>query len=74
MDLISWMRLYEVNEKEKGFAGRTHLKNCDLTEKDEIKEDQGWLILVWGLGTYGWRSGWKLWGTFRGDFQYQKIF
>jgi hypothetical protein len=74
MDLMSWMRLYEVNEKEKGFGGRTHLTNCDLTGKDEIKEDQGWVILVWGPGTYGWRSGWKLWGIFKRDFQYQKIF
>ena len=49
MDLISWMRLYEVNEKEKDFAGRTHLKNCDLTEKDEIKEDTfiSLLITTW---------------------------
>jgi hypothetical protein len=41
MDLISWRGPYEVNEKEKGFPDRSHLKNCDLTETDEIKEDQG---------------------------------
>jgi hypothetical protein len=44
LDLISWMGLYEVNEKKKGFPGRSDLKNGDLTEKDKIKEDQGWLM------------------------------